>query len=138
MSTLKDAAGYRSYYKDKSTTLQILAATDDQASFIAPKSADHQLFIQSITVSITTYSAKTWLFQDTTGTPIPIWFISIPAAAPTTAGDNSFSVDFGPSGMPLGIGKALSLDVSAVGAAGVIKVEAYEKLANTVAAASTN
>lgn len=134
----KTAADYRSFYRDKSTTLQILAATDDQASFITPKSTDHQLFIQSITVAVTTYSAKTWTFQDTNGTPVPIWHISIPAAAPTTGGDTVFTIDFGASGVPLTIGKDFSLDVSAAGAAGIIKVEAYEKLANVVAAASTN
>lgn len=134
----KTAADYRSFYKDKSTTLQIVAATDDQASFIAPKSANHQLFIQSITVSITTYSAKTWLFQDSNGTPVPIWFISIPAAAGTTGADNNFPVDFGAEGIPLTVGKGLSLDVSAAGAAGIIRVECYEKLGAPVAAASTN
>ena len=136
--SFKSADGYRRFYQDKSTTLQILAATDDQASFIAPKSANHKLFIQKITVSITTYSAKTWTFQDSNGTPLPIWHISIPAAPPTTAGDNSFTVDFGAEGIPLTVGKGLSLDVSAAGAAGFIRVEAYEKLGNVVAAASTN
>jgi hypothetical protein len=134
----KTAADYRSLFKDKSTTLQIAAATDDQASFIAPKTADHQLFIQKIVVSITTYSAKTWLFQDSAGTPVPIYFISIPAAAGTTAGDDNFEIDFGAAGIPLTVGKGLSLDVSAAGAAGIIRVEAYEKLGNVVAAASTN
>ena len=132
------APGYRSFYKNKSTTLQILAATDDQASFIAPKSADHQIFVQKITVSITTYSAKTWTFQDTAGAPVPIWHISIPAAAGTTGADATYTIDFGAEGVGLTVGKGLSLDVSAAGAAGIIKVEAYEKLANVVAAASTN
>ncbi len=134
----KTAADYRAQFKDKSTQLQILAATDDQASFIAPKSADHQLFIQSITVGITTYSAKTWLFQDSAGTPVPIWFISIPAAAGTTGADATYKIDFGARGVALTVGKGLSLDVSAAGAAGMITVEAYEKLGNVVATASTN
>lgn len=132
------AADYRSFHRNKSATLQILAATDDQAEFINPKSANHQLFIQKITVGITTYSAVTWTFKDGAGTPVPIWHISIPAAAPTTAGDATFTVDFGAEGVGLTLGEGLTLDVSAAGAAGMIKVEAYEKLGATVAAASTN
>lgn len=134
----KTAAGYRTFYQDKSTTLNVLAATDDQASFIAPKSTDHTLYIQKIVVSITTYSAKTWLFQDSNGTPLPGAFISIPAAAPTTAGDAAYTIDFGDEGIALTSGKGLSLDVSAAGAAGIVRVEAYQKLNNGVAAASTN
>lgn len=134
----KTAADYRSFYSDKSTTKVIAAATDDQASFIAPKSADYTLYIQKITVGITTYSAKTWLFQDSNGTPVPIWFISIPAAAGTTGADATYSIDFGAEGIALTAGKGLSLDVSAAGAAGIIRVEAYQKLNNGVALASTN
>ena len=134
----KTAADYRSFYKNRSTTLQVLAATDDQAEFIAPKSANHQIFVQKITVGITTYSAKTWTFEDGAGTPVPIWHISIPAAAGTTAGDATYEIDFGAEGVGLTIGEGLSLNVSAAGAAGMIKVEAYEKLANVVAVASTN
>lgn len=134
----KSAAEYRTDYKDKSTTLQILAATDDQASFIAPKTSLHQLYIQRIVVSITTYSAKTWTFQDSAGTPVPIYHISIPAAAAALPSESGgFTIDFGDAGVALTVGQGLSLDVSAAGAAGIIRVEAYEKL--TVAAVgSTN
>jgi hypothetical protein len=136
--SLKDAASYRTFFQDKSTNLQILAATDDQASFIAPKSADHQIFVQSITVAITTYSAKTWSFEDSAGTAVPIWLLSIPAAAPTTGADATYRIDFGAKGVPLTVGKGLSLNVSAAGAAGMISVEAYQKLNGVVAVASTN
>lgn len=134
----KTAADYRCFYKDKSTTLQMLAATDDQASFIAPKTANHQLFIQKITVAVTTYSAKTWTFEDTANTPVPVWHISIPAAAPTAGGDAVFTIDFGAAGVPLTVGKGLTLNVSAAGAAAMVRVEAYETLGAAVAAASTN
>ena len=135
----KTAADYRSFYQDKSTTIQLVAATDDQASFIAAKSANHRLYVQRIVVTVTTYSAKTWTFQDTAGTPVPIWHISIPASAPTTGGETAeYVVDFGAEGVALTLGKDLSLDVSAAGAAGIVRVEAYQKLGATVEAASTN
>lgn len=132
----KSAADYRAQFQDKSTTLQVLAATDDQADFIAPKSADHTLYIQRIVCTITTYSAVTWTFQDSAATPKPIAHISIPAAAPTAAGDNNFEIDFGAAGVALNAGEGLSLNVSAAGAAGIVRVEAYQKLG--VAAASSS
>lgn len=134
----KSAADYRSQNRDKSTQLQVLAATDD-TTIITPKSANHQIFVQRITVGITTYSAKTWTFQDSAGTPVPIYHISIPAAAVATPSEsNGMVIDFGSRGFGLTVGKTLDLNVSAAGAAGVVTVEAYEVLVGPVAAASTN
>lgn len=135
----KTAADYRSFYQDKSTSLTILAATDDQTSFIAPKTADHQIWVQRIEVNITTYSAKTWTFKDTADTPVDVAHISIPAAAVALPSEsNAMVIDFGAKGIPLTVGKGLTLDVSAAGAAGRVSVEAYQTLGNVVAAASTN
>ena len=117
----------QSQYSRKVTDKFILAATDDQTDVIAVKSANYRIYIQKITVAITTYSAKTWTFQDDASTPVPIWHISIPAAAGTTAADATYTIDFGPTGIALTLGKNLDLDVSAAGAAGAIHIEAYEK-----------
>lgn len=134
----KTAADYRAQNRDKSTQLQVLAATDD-TTIITPKSANHQIFVQRITVGITTYSAKTWTFQDSNGTPVPVYHISIPGAAVALPSEsNGMTIDFGPKGFGLTVGTNLVLNVSAAGAAGAVTVEAYEVLANTVAAASTN
>ncbi len=134
----KSAADYRASNRDKSTQLQVLAATGD-TTFIAPKSANHQIFVQKITVGITTYAAQTWTFQDTNGTPVPIYHISIPGAAVALPSEsNGMTIDFGAKGFGLTIGASLALNVSAAGAAGAVTVEAYEVLANTVAVASTN
>lgn len=130
---------YRMCYADKSTDLTVLAATDD-TTLITPKSADHQIFVQRIVVTISTYAAKTWLFKDSAGTPVELDLISIPAAAVALASEsNAFAtLDYGPVGTPLTKGKNLLLDVSAAGAAGRIHVEAYEKLIGPVAQATTN
>jgi hypothetical protein len=99
------------------------------------------VYVQRIAVSITTYSAKTWTFTDSTGTPIPNAVISIAAAIEAHVSESGpIVIDFGPEGYALAIGKNLVLDVSATGAAGVIKVEAYEKLRTDagVLMASTN
>lgn len=133
----KTAADYRAKHRDKSTQLQVLAATAD-TTIITPKSADHQLFIQSITVGVTTYAAKVWIFQDSAGTPVPIWLISIPAAAGTTGADAQYRIDFGARGFGLTTGKNFDLNVDTAGAAAAITVEAYEVLVGPVASASTN
>jgi hypothetical protein len=135
-----DYKHFQRFYRDRSTTSIALAATDysTATSIITPKNTSSTLYIQKIVVTITTYSAKTWTFQDSTGTPVPIAVASIPAAAPTTGGDASFVFDWGPDGIPLTEGKNLDFKMSAAGAAGVVHVEAYEKLTAVVAAASTN
>lgn len=133
MPSFGDYVGYRNHYTDKSMDLTVLAATDD-STLITAKSANHQIFVQRITIEITTYSAKTWLFKDSAGTPVEVKLISIPAAAVALPSEsNSMIADFGPKGLPLTVGKNLLLDVSAAGAAGRITVEAYEKLGAVIA-----
>lgn len=131
---------YQTFYRNKTTNAVALAATDYTTanSIITPKNTSYTLFIQKITVSPTTYAAKTWTFQDSAGTPVPIAVASIPAAAPTAGADAEFVYDFGPLGYALTEGKNLDFKMSATGAAGVVHVEAYEKLTTAVAAASTN
>jgi hypothetical protein len=132
MPSFGDYAGYQNHYTNKSTDLSVLAATDD-TTLITAKSAGHTIFVQKIVINITTYSAKTWLFKDSAGTPVEKALISIPAAAVALPSEsNSMVIDFGPKGTPLTEGKNLLLDVSAAGAAGTIHVEAYEKLTAVV------
>jgi len=119
----------------------ILAATDysTATSIISVKNADYRVYVQKISINVTTYSAKTWTFQDSAGTPVPIAHLSIPAAAVALASESgSIVFDFGPTGFPLTLGKNLDLKMSAAGVAGAIHIEAYEKLEGAVAVASTN
>ncbi len=132
---------YRMANSDKSANLAVTTATDD-TTLITARSANHQIFIQRIIVTIAVYAAKVWTFTDSTGTPIPFAIISIPAAAVALASESNayMTIDFGPAGYPLAVGKNLVLDVSATGAAGAVHVEAYEKLRTDapVALAATN
>lgn len=132
-----DYAFYRRQYSDKTTDLSILAGTDYSASngtaVVSPKTANHRLYIQKITVNPSTYAAKTWTWQDNAGTPVAFAFDSIPATAPTAGGDCAYVHDFGPKGRALTIGVALLLKMSAAGVAGGVHIEAYEKLDATIA-----
>lgn len=139
MASGGDYSRMRRIYSAKTYDGTILAATDDQTDLLTPKSADHQLYIQKIAITITTYSAKTWTFQDDASTPVEIYHISIPAAATALPSESSTMVaDFGPEGTPLTKGKNLDLAMSAAGAAGRIHIEGYERLVGPVAAATTN
>ena len=132
MPSFGDYVGYQNHYTNKSTDLNVLAATDD-TTLITAKSANHRIYVQKIVINITTYSAKTWDFEDNAGTPIQIAHISIPAAAVALPSEsNSIVIDFGPKGTPLTLGKNLVLDMSAAGAAGTVHVEAYEKLEGVI------
>jgi len=128
-------------HKRRITDSFVLTSTDytTPAALITVRSADHRLYIQKISIGITTYAAKTWTFQDSAGTAVPIGHISIPAAAvalPSEGGTIVF--DFGPTGIALTLGKNLNMTMSATGAAGAIHIEAYEKLEGAVAPATTN
>ncbi len=125
-------------YTRRVVDLNVLAATGD-TTILTPLSASHTIYVQKISVNITTYAAKTWLFKDSTATPIPIAFLSIPAAAvalPSESGSIVF--DFGPTGVALGLGTNLVLDVDSAGAAGMVHVEAYERQTSGTAIAMAN
>jgi hypothetical protein len=136
---------HRQWYTDKSKTYQMVAAdTSTQlAALVAVKSANHQLFIQRIMLTPTTYSQKNIKWQDTANTPVPIGEIACPAAAPETGGySGEHLLDFGPAGVALSAGKSLDGIVSAAGIAGIIRIEAYERIVsgalNTGTVASGN
>lgn len=126
---------------NKSTSVVIVAATDwsTGTNLVTVRGANHTLFVQRIFFSPTTYAAKVLTFQDSTGTPVPIGVMSIPAAAPTTGGQtDQYVLDFGPDGLALTAAKNLQGAMSAAGAAGTVRIECYEKLSATVNTGTVN
>jgi hypothetical protein len=115
-------------------------ALSDQV-LLTPKSANHQLFIQRIVVTYATHADKTLQFDDEAGTPVPI--LAIPdEATPATTGVTASHVvtaDWGPNGLPLTIGKTLTVtgNASGSGSIGMIWVEGYEKLVGAVAVSAS-
>jgi hypothetical protein len=124
-----DYTQYRRWYTDKSLDRQIVAADDTTAlnNIIAPKSANHQLFIQKLVFYETTESnGKSLTFQDDSSTQIVLGkYSSVTAAAGIP---KSLVLDFGPKGYALGAGKNLDVVVSAAGIAGALHIEAYERI----------
>lgn len=130
-----DYVSFKSFYKNKTTDLNIVVGTQNYGDVITPKTSAHQLFIQKITLAITTHFAATVTFDDDGSGP------AIAAHTDAAAGAGVPSVvvfDFGPEGRPLTVGANLDVSQSAAGLVGTVHIEAYEKLTTPVAAASTN
>lgn len=95
-------------------------------NLVTPSAATKTLWIVEIVLAVTTYSAKTITFQDDAASPVPIGFMSIPAAAGTAAGEQVYRIKFGERGTPLTAGKNLDAVLSGAGVAGRLHIEAYE------------
>lgn len=119
-----DYGFYRAQYHD-ATTIQSVATGDSatKEDVIAVKSARHSIFVQRITLSVTTDAAQSLTFQDDAGTPVVI------AKSPASPGLGLEVVaDFGPMGIQLTEGKNLDITISGAGLACKINIEAYQRV----------
>ena len=118
-----------------------ITATEQTATAaVTVKSADHQIYVQRITLSITTHvNAKVALtVQSSNGTPVVIASRTDLTAA---AGVPDVIVwDFGPIGTPVAKGESLNWlwSTGGTGPTGRAHIEGYQKLIGPVAQASTN
>jgi hypothetical protein len=126
---------YQRRYASKNTNVDILTGTASYADVITPKSANHQIFIQKITLSITAHvAADVYTVDDDGAGPA----IAVHTDAAAAAGVPSVVVwDFGPEGRPVTKGANVDVSHSSTGVANM-HFEAYEKLVGPVAMASTN
>ena len=121
---------------------QALITAADQTTVAAKtvRSADHQLFVQRITLSITTHAnAKVALtVQSSNGTPVPIFSRTDLTAAAGVP--DVITCDFGPEGVAMIKGESVHWLWSTGGSGPVGKavMEGYEVLVGPVAQASTN
>jgi hypothetical protein len=129
---------YLQYQREQSALfadVAILTGTAAYADVLVPKSANHQIFIQKITLSITTHVAgDRYLVDDDGAGP------EIAAHTDAAAGSGVLSVvlwDFGPRGWPVTKGANVDVSHSSSGV-GILHIEAYQKLVGPVAIASTN
>lgn len=128
MAGCGDYVHYKNTYSDKTTDVDIVVGTQNYGNVIAPKSANHQLFIQKITLSITTHFDGTITFDDDgAGPPIAAY---TDEATPAATGQGMVPIvwDFGPKGRPLTLGANLDIGQSAAGIVGIVHIEAYERL----------
>lgn len=133
MAKAGDYSFFKRFYKNRTTDVTIAAATQNYADVIAPKSSNHQVFVQKIILSITTHAAQTMTFDDDGSGPA----IAAHTDAAAAAGVPSEVVwDFGPEGRP--ITGNLDITQSGAGIAGVVHIEAYEKLVTPMAVGNNN
>lgn len=121
MAGAGDYTHYTQHYNDKTADLSVGSG---ETKTIVPKSASHQLFVQRITVSITTHAnAKFVSAGDGT---LMIGKLTDKTAA---AGVPDVVVfDFGPKGRAMTVGATLSIISEASGPVADVHVECYEKL----------
>jgi hypothetical protein len=99
---------------------------------LSPKSANHRIYLQKITLSITTHFDGTVTFDDDgAGPPIAAYTDEATATA-TGQGHVPVVWDFGPNGRPLTLGANLDVNQSAAGIVGIVHIEAYQKLDTTI------
>jgi hypothetical protein len=119
-----------------------LITATEQATVAAKtvRSADHQLFVTKITLSITTHAnAKVALtVQSSNATPVPIFSRTDLTAAAGVP--DVIEVDFGPIGLAMIKGESVHWlwSTGGSGPVGKAHIEGYERLVGPVALASTN
>lgn len=122
MSQARSAEWYRQTYRDASLSYVFLAATDWSTAQqkIAAKTG-HTIYVQKITLAVTTDNAATQSFQDSAGTPI------VAAKSKVSPGEGPIVWDFGAQGFALTEAKDLNHKMSAAGMAGSVTIEAYQR-----------
>lgn len=123
-SVQADYGHYRAFHHDASVIVPVAAGDSaTKENVIAAKTSRHSIFVQRITLSVTTDSAQSLTFQDDAGTPVVI------AKSPASPG-LGFEVvaDFGPAGIQLTEAKNLDIVISGAGLACQISIEAYQRV----------
>lgn len=130
-----DYLHYQNAHSRKIADVAILTGTAAYANVLAPKSADHQIYIQRMTLSITTHVADTYLIDDDGAGPVIAQHLDV---TPQAAGVPSVvHWDFGPVGYAVTKGANVDVSHSSTGVA-ILHIEGYERLVGPVAQASTN
>jgi hypothetical protein len=131
MNGARSAEWYRRIYRDASISYSFLAATDyTTANSKITAKTGHTIFVQKITLAVTTDNAAIQTFQDSAGTPI------ILAATKASPGAGPITWDFGARGIALTEAKDFQHKMSAAGMAGHVSVEAYQRQTSALSQAS--
>lgn len=125
MPRIQTAADLRRLFKNVSSQVVMTAGVDPTGALIASPGSKYTIYLQKLTVLITTDAAPTLTFRDSAGTPVPV------SSLPANPGVGTFILLDVTEGIPITEGKALNLEASAAGLAGIVNVEAYAKLTGT-------
>jgi hypothetical protein len=106
-------------------------------TLLTVKNASYQVYLQQAKLMVATFYACTVTLQSHT-TGLVLARFDVPAAA-ATAGSNAHfrdAFEYGPTGISAPIGESVDLVLSHTGVVAVLAVEAYQRLAQTISAAS--
>lgn len=118
----------RNFFGSASADSLVGASDTSKDNVIAVRSSLYTIYVQRITVSVTTDAAQSLIFQDDANTPV---LIGKTKASP---GLGPIEIDFGPEGTALTQGKNLDIATSGAGIAARVRIEAYQKLTGVGAA----
>jgi len=131
ISNPRAADGLREIHVDASTSGIVLAAAATTTA-IAALSTKFTIFVQKLTIVITTSAAQIITIKDSAGTPVVIGSIAASAALGSV-----YTIDFGSRGFALTEGKDLVIAQTA-GPAYSYSVDAYQKQTTAGQATTVN
>lgn len=119
---------YQSAYKTKVANVNVLVDSTTLADVLVPSSLNHTIYLQKVTLSITTHFATSivQLQDESTGTVL----LNHTDAAVAAGVPSVLTWDFGPEGRAIGEGARLGVTVINPGIIGRIHIEAYERLSS--------
>lgn len=124
---------YQDLYSRWSEDLTLTGAAISTTALETAKSANHQVYFQRGTLSITTHVAgKVFTLQSSNGTPVVIYNRADLAAAAGVP--DIIEIDFGPEGIPVAVGENLCYVANTAGSGfvGRFHGEGYQKLIGPV------
>ncbi len=127
----RSAEDMRAQFEDLSKGKTFLAADDFTSTgvdFLAVRNSSYTIFVQSISVNVSTDNAATLTFKDDASTPV---VIAQTKASPGLGLLEMFNG--GAEGVPLTEGKNLDITASGAGLEGSLMVEAYQRLTAVIA-----
>lgn len=122
-----DYSSYQKWNTSKNTYSTLTALTTNLDGAVSAKSANHQVFIQRMTLNIAVHAGQTITFQDSASVPVKFAAHTDFVGTPTQSPRSTVTLDFGPVGYALTAGKNLDVKQSGPGVVGTIRIEAYEK-----------
>lgn len=111
---------------NRSTGVALLATGATGVSLVASSKSINALRVQRIAFIPTTYATGTLNFREDTISGAIVGVITQPAAVSAGLGKQSIELVYGAVGYQLTAGKALFLERTATGSAGIVVIEAYD------------
>jgi hypothetical protein len=130
-----DYQRYLRLYSNLLTNLALGPVQTFYPSAITVKKSVYQIWLQSMNLVVTNYVAGTiQVVGDVSGTVYGEF--NIPAVAPAAGASAQYFIDYGPEGWAAQLGENIDIDGVPDGFTGLLHIDAYQRLGQTVCAPS--